>query len=51
MVLYYANIEDKKTLCSCGHKKGRHHYLRLVGDNTGECLCRGCDCTIYTEGE
>lgn len=46
---YYSDIEDRKRLCICGHRKGLHHYIRLVGDHSGECLTRWCDCSIYEE--
>ncbi len=49
MPLYYASIEERKVLCACGHKRGNHHYIRLVGGNTGECLLRGCSCEIFEE--
>lgn len=44
---YWSDIEDRKRLCTCEHRKGLHAYISLVGANTGECLVRGCDCTIY----
>lgn len=46
---YWSDIENRKIACSCGHRKGLHHYIRLVGDHTGECLKPGCGCTIYKE--
>lgn len=48
---YWSELKDKRTLCTCGHPKRNHHYIRLVGDNTGKCLSRGCGCTIYEEGK
>ena len=36
-------------LCVCGHQQTNHHYIRLVGDNTGRCLHKRCDCTIFDE--
>lgn len=46
---YWAELEDKRSLCICGHQKRHHHYLNLVGDNTGKCIARDCSCDIYKE--
>ena len=47
---YYAEIEHKKDPCGrCGHKRGNHHYIRLVGDNSGGCGNRNCPCDMYEE--
>ena len=35
--------------CTCSHKKTSHHYLLLIGDNTGRCLSNKCSCTAYEE--
>lgn len=35
--------------CQCGHAHISHRYLALVGENSGECLARGCDCVLYEE--
>lgn len=50
-MMYWESIADKKTLCTCGHGKTCHHYIRLVGDNSGRCLSRGCTCDIYEEDQ
>lgn len=44
---YYEDIRDKSQTCSCGHPKRNHHYLIVVGDNSGRCLSRRCTCPIY----
>lgn len=36
-------------ICTCGHKKTSHHYLMIVGDNTGKCLSNRCPCKLYEE--
>lgn len=46
-VWYYAEIEHRKELCECKHKRRDHHYFRLVGDNSGGCIRRGCPCEMY----
>lgn len=37
------------TTCTCGHAKTSHHYLMLIGDNTGRCLSLKCTCEVYEE--
>lgn len=33
--------------CTCGHRAMVHHYHLLTGYNSGKCLIRDCECTIY----
>lgn len=50
-VIDQMNWGDLVSVCACGHKKNHHHYIRLVGDNTGMCLYRECECSIYEEDQ
>jgi hypothetical protein len=44
---YWAEIEHRKELCTCGHKRGDHAYFMLIGDNSGGCGQRACPCDMY----
>jgi hypothetical protein len=35
----------------CQHGQIAHRYLHGTGANTGECLCPGCPCGDFEEGE
>lgn len=49
-VWYYAEMAHRREPCGrCGHKRGNHHYIRLVGDHSGGCGSKACPCDLFEE--